>query len=125
MFFCDNYQQGFEALTMEFNGFRELLKRHDVVEVLLKKYGNMTSDAVSIRLQKSVDQGRFTFRHFVVEFMLAQDVVFKNLSLEQDKRLFSLSFEHKKIKNQYSDIFSDLNALPTNLLYVKKNDYRI
>lgn len=110
---------------MEFNGFRELLKRHDVVEVLLKKYGNMTSDAVSIRLQKSVDQGRFTFRHFVVEFMLAQDVVFKNLSLEQDKRLFSLSFEHKKIKNQYSDIFSDLNALPTNLLYVKKNDYRI
>ena len=28
--FCENYQKGFEALTLEFNGFQELLKRNDL-----------------------------------------------------------------------------------------------
>ena len=120
IFFCDNYQQGFETLMTEFNGFRELFKRRDLTNVLLGKYRNLTADVKGIRLLSDVEQGMFTFRHFVVEFMLAQDAVLKNLSAEQEKQLFLLSFEHKKIKQSYSDIFGKLNDLPANLLYAKK-----
>jgi hypothetical protein len=120
IFYFDNYQQGFEALTSEFNGFRELLKRPDLINVLLNKYKSLCSDVKNIRLQEEVEQGIFTFRHFVLEFMLAQDVVLRNLSLEQEKALFLLTFEHKKMKSDYSDIFSNLNIVPTNVLYVKK-----
>ena len=118
--FYDNYQLGFEALMAEFNGFRELLNRSNLTYVLLEKYQSLTTEVSDIRLQKDVEQGRFTFRHFVLEFMLAQDVVLKNLSKEQEKQLFLLSFKHMEIKRENSDIFGNLNDLPTNLLYAKK-----
>jgi hypothetical protein len=73
-----------------------------------------------IRLKKDVEQGMFSYRHFGLEYMLAQDVVLKSLNLEQEKQLFLLSFGHKKMKQNYTDIFSNLNDLPTNLLYAKK-----
>ncbi|MCL1937829.1 MAG: hypothetical protein FWF52_05490 [Candidatus Azobacteroides sp.] len=120
IFFCDNYQQGFEALKAEFNGFRELFKRPNLTNVLLEKYRSLSVDVKEVRIQNDVKRGEFSFRYFVLEFMLTQDIIFKNLSLEQEKQLFLLSFEHKKIKQNYSDIFSNLNDLPTNLLYVKK-----
>jgi len=120
IFFCDNFQHSFEALMDEFNGFRELFKRRDLTNVLLEKYKCLTVDVKGIRLLKDVEQGMFTFRYFVLEFMLTQDAVLNNLTEEQEKQLFFLSFEHKKIKQNYSDIFGSLNDLPINLLYVKK-----
>jgi hypothetical protein len=120
MFLGNDYQHGFEWLTAEFNGLRELFKRRDLTDVLLKKYGSLTAEVTGIRLLTSIEQGEFTFRHFALEWMLAQDAVCRNLSLEQEKQLFLLSFEHKKIKRQYADIFGNLNDIPANLLYAKK-----
>jgi len=120
MFFYNNYQKGFEELLAEFNGFQELFKRRDLINVLLEKYQSLSTDVTGVRLLKEVDQGRFTFRDFVLEFMLTQDVVFKNLNSEQKKQLFLVSFENKKVKEIYSDIFGNLNKLPTDLLYVKE-----
>ena len=118
--FGDNAQHGFEALMDKFNGFRELFKRLDLTDVLLEKYKSLIVDFNDIQLLKDVEQGRFTFRHFVLEFMFAQDAVLKNLSFEQEKQLFTLSFEHKRMKQNYSNIFSNLNDMSTNLLYAKK-----
>jgi hypothetical protein len=117
--FYDNYQKGFEALSAEFNGFRELLKRKDLMEVLLKKYKTLNSSLTTVRLQKSIEQGRFSFRHFVLEFMLTQDIILSKLNLEQKKHLFFLTSENKKAKSNYTDIFSDLNTLPAKLLCAK------
>ena len=120
IFFCDNYQKGFETLTKEFNGFQELLSRQDLIDVLLKKYKALYVDIEKISPLNEVEKGRLTFRHFVVEFMLTQDVIMNNLSLEKEHQLFLLSFEHQDLKSHHQDIFSNLNAIPTNLLYVKK-----
>jgi hypothetical protein len=118
--FFDNYQLGFEALVKEFNGFRELLQRHNLTNVLLEKYSRLSVNISNLRLANDIDQGKFTFRYFVLEFMFAQNIVLQNLSEEQEKRLFLLSFEHKKIKQNYPDIFSNLNDIPVSLLYAKK-----
>ena len=118
--FYDHYQQGFEGLVSEFNGYREIFKRSDLTNVLIEKYKNFEEEVKSIRLLKLSEQGGFTFRHFFLEFMLAQDAVLKNLSGEQEKQLFLLSLEHKQMKKDYSDIFGELNDVPVNLLYAKK-----
>ena len=115
-----NAQHGFEGLMEIFNGYRELFRRSDLTNALMEKYKNFKEDVKSVRLLNDVEQGMFSFRHFVLEFMLTQDVVLKNLSVEQEKQLFLLSFDHKKIKQNYSDFFGPLNNLPTNLLYAKK-----
>jgi hypothetical protein len=117
--FCDNYQKGFEALSAEFNGFQELLRRKDITNVLLKKYENLNSSFTDVRLKESIEQGRFSFRHFALEFMLTQDIVLKNLNSEQKKQLFLLTSECKKAKSRFPELFGDLNALPAKLLYAK------
>ena len=118
--FCDDYQQGFEGLTAEFNGFREIFKRSDMMNVLIEKYKNFPLEVKDIRLLQESEQGGFSFRHFVLELMLAQDAVFKNLSAEQEEQLFVLTLEHKQMRQDYSDIFGNLNEVPFNLLYAKK-----
>lgn len=117
--FYNDYQKGFDELVSEFNGYKELLKRIDLIDALLKKYKKQTINIESIRTLSIVEQGRFSFRHFVLEFILAQDCVLKQLNLEQETQLFLLSQEHKTIKSKHKDIFSNVNAVPTNLLYVK------
>ena len=120
IFFCNDYQKGFEALLREFNGYRELFKRPDLVDVLIVKYYCLSLDVTQVRTLSLEEQGGFSLRQFVFEMMLVQDVVLENLSEEQERQLFLLSFEHIKIKKSYPDIFSDLNFLPTALLYAKK-----
>ena len=119
IFFYDNYQLGFEALMNEFNGFQELIKRSDLINVLIKKSQNFKEDVRSIRLQNDIEIGRFSFRHFVLGFMLAQDIVLENLSLEQEKQLILLSTENKNIKKSYSDIFGNWTDIPVNLFFAK------
>lgn len=90
MFLCNNYQQGFDLLMTEFNGFREFFNRRDLANIMLKKYGYFIEDVKGIRLLKDVEQGWFTFRYFVLEFMLAQDAVFKNLNEEQEMQFLTV-----------------------------------
>lgn len=118
--FAENYQKGFDQLLSEFNGFRELLKRQDLTYVLLNKYKNITVEMTTIKSQGLIEQGRFSFRHFVLEFLFTQDLVLKNVSQEQEKILFSLSIQQQEIKDSNKSIFSNLNLVPTNLLYAKK-----
>ena len=80
----------------------------------------MGADVSDARNFNSASKGMFSFRHFVLEFMLAQDDVLKKLSVEQEETLFMLALEQKNIKNGNPDIFSGLNELPTVLLYAKK-----
>ena len=116
----DNCQHGFDGLVAQFNGFRELLKRDNLANTLLEKYKRFCIEVSDIQMKKDSERGMFSYRHFVLEYMLVQDFVLKNLSLEQEKQLFLLSFEHKKMKQNYMDIFSNINYFPTNLLYAKK-----
>ena len=120
IFHYDNFQNGFEMLQAEFNGFREILKRPDLTTVLIEKYKWMCVDVNEAKSFRSADKGRFSFRHFVLEFMLAQDIVLNNISKDQEETLVLLSLQHKEIKNGNPDIFSGLNDFPSYLLYAKK-----
>ena len=115
-----SFQIGFEELMKSFNGFPEFFKRPKLTNVLMEKYENLKGEVESIWSLERYDQINFPFRHFVVEFMLAQDTVVNNLSEEQEKHLILLSLENQKIKQTYSDIFSErFNIMSRYLLYAK------
>ena len=117
--FFDDFQKGFNVLTAQFNGFNELLKRPDLVNVLLGKFYALTEDVKGMRLLESVERGRFSFRTFALEFMLAQDAVLEKLNAEQEKELFLLNFKHREIKNSYSGVFGNWHIVSSALLYAK------
>ena len=122
IFFRDSYQQGLEALMAEFNGFRELFKRQDLPEAMLNKYRRQSVEMQNknIRLQSEIEQGRLTFRHFVLEFMLTQNAILNKLSSEQEEQLVLLGIEHIKIRQKYSDIFGALNSSPLHLPFAQR-----
>lgn len=120
IFFCNDYQQGFEALAMEFNGFRELMKRPDLVKTLLMKYSGMGREVAGIRSRSDVEIGRFSFRHFVLEMTMAQDAVIEEMDAEQEKQLIVMSLERTKTEQANADVFGGMHVVPTSLLYAKK-----
>ena len=114
-------QHGFESLMAKFNGFRELFKRPDLTNALIRKYKKFREDVEGVRLLDNLEKGRVSFCHYVLEFMLTQDIVLKNFNTEQKiKQFYAMSVENKVMIQNYSDIFSNyLHDLPTNLLYAK------
>ena len=114
--FYNDYQTGFNALLKLFNGYRELFQRPDLINVLIEKYTVIGDEIPTLQ---NIDKGLFSYGFFVLEFILAQDVVVENLNEEQVKTLVLLSFENKELKNNNPDIFSGLNYVPTYLLYAK------
>ena len=123
----NDFQQGFNCLVKNFNGFREILKRPDLPPALINKYYGMGIDIKELPALSLVEQGMFSFRHFVLEFMLAQDVVINNLNEAQEEALFLLTMERKELLNSYPEIFSAMHKAPTALLYAKKmtNDNQV
>ncbi len=118
--FCNDYQKGFEALVKEFNGFEELLKRKDLINVLLKKNKLLFSNIAEVKYKTEKEKGILSFKCFLLEFILTQDGVFKSLNKLQHKELMKLNIRNKKIKIKYPQVFSELNMLPTYLFYAKK-----
>ena len=114
VFAYNDYQTGFNSLVRQFNGYRELLERPDLINALLEKYA-----AIGDERESYTGKVLFSFRHFVFEFILAQDAVVDNLSEEQKKILVLLSFENIEMKKDNPDEFSGINFIPTYLLYAK------
>jgi len=117
--FSNNYQTGFISLVRQFNGYRELFQRPDLINSLIEKYAGISDEVSAIQSQDDIDKVRFSYRHFVFEFILGQDVVVENLSDEQKKTLVLLSFENKELKNNNPDIFSSFYDSGRYLLYAK------
>jgi hypothetical protein len=118
--FGNHYQQGFDGLLVKFNGFRELFKRSDLTDALIEKYISLGEEVKGTLIMSLVEQGKFSLRHFVLEFMLAQDVVINHLNVEQEEALFLLLLERAKIKKSFPDIFANYHSLPPALLYAKE-----
>lgn len=119
IFFGNHYQDGFEALLRLLNGFRVLFERSDLTDVLIEKYISLSEEVKDVRIQSPINQGRFSLRHFVLEFMFVQDAVLNNLNMEQIDALILLTKERTQLKKYYSDIFGSHHALPSSLLYSK------
>ena len=119
---CSNdYQHGFEqGLLAVFNGFRELMDRTDLVDALIIKYNQLQFDVQNVGGLSLLEIGMFAYRHFVLEMIIAQDAVIKNMNGEQARTLFLLASERMEIKISYPDIFSGIHIVPPALLYAKK-----
>ncbi len=75
----NNLQEGFNQVSTEFNGFRELFKRENAGTVLLAIYAN--TRPIDVQKEKDlISKGMFEQRIFFIEFILAQRVVIEKLT---------------------------------------------
>lgn len=119
-----NMQEGFEQVSSEFNGFVELYQRKDFAKELLVLYQSIKPDDVK-RISTDLDKGRFMFRTFYLEIMLAQNNVFKCLSDNDLNELIIESLQKSKQKQEsnYSVFQTQATFLVMGrILVFKKNE---
>lgn len=117
--FADNYQKGIEISISEFNGFREVLKREDVVKVLVKKLESIPNKINSIKNKTDIEKGRFSFQCFFLELLIAQDAILSKMNQEQENSICASLFRNIEAKNAESDIFGEINSVSTSLILAK------
>ncbi len=112
----NNLQEGFNQVSTEFNGFKELFKREDVGKVLLSIYTK--TKLIDVRKKKDlISKGLFEQRVFFIEFILAQKNLIKKLTENEIKILLNETIlktdEKAKLK------FSTFNKQATSLIVVR------
>ena len=112
----DNTQMGFKSLISDFNGYSELIKREDLVDVLIETLSLFPDD---IRLQKESEcpnWGKISHYYLVLENIAIYTANEKYLSQRQ-KELFSLSIKRNlNILNNNTDKFCLLHTILYNKL---------
>ena len=116
VFFADDFQKGFESLLLEFNGFKELMTRDDLLETTISKMEEMSTSLERMEKTNNIEKGRFSFKWFVLEMILAQDVIADKVIDDHLK----LCINNLTIKKSHPSIFGRVNDVPTYLLLVKK-----
>lgn len=123
VFLSDDYQLGFDCLKKEFNGYNELLQRDDLLNTIIIKSRTLASEIEEIQIRDLSERGYFSFKWFVLEMIAAQDDLIREKNSSYIKQLIDISIDNLTLKGMYPDIFSDLNSIPTYLLFAKTIKY--
>jgi len=119
----EDYQSSFEYIIHTFNGYRELFKRPDLINVLLRKhktYDDIWEIMCDLNGSGSLEVSKNDYFHFRLAFIMIQDVVFNNLSREQENELFSQFFKRFDVMEACPKQYSTMQYLVIWLLYAKK-----
>lgn len=107
----NNPSHGIEFLTMQFNGLRELLSRHDLGTVALTKYKSMRPEDV-LSTSSSPDTPARVMTIAMFEIILARPEVVDTMTPDQQLELAALSSRNLRIKLEASseDVFGSLSV---------------
>jgi len=105
MFAYNTTQDGFNRVSKEFNGLRELMKRNDAATKLIVFYKTMQVDGYDVNWEPS-EKGRFTFRFVYIETLLSQPEIINQLNATETKVLINelINKYNKKVElvSEYS-----------------------
>jgi len=95
----NNMQEGYEQVSTEFNGFKELIQRKDFGKLMLKNYKSINTFDIN-NLSTDLSKGKFIFRIFYLELMLSQNNSLDNLDVAERKDLLKEGIIKAKEKQQ-------------------------
>lgn len=119
--FYTNSEDGINYLKSNFNGFRELLTRNDLADILLEKEANMAKDFEALESAILEEKGRFSYEHFVVMLLLKQDVVTRLFNESQENELMTILSSNMALQKQHPEVFGSINEMIINELLSLNN----
>ncbi len=100
----NSLQQGFEAVTAQFNGLEELLKRKDAGVELLARYRAMNPLAIEEDWD-DIQKGAYAVSLSYIEILLSQDNVLADLTGPQIEELLREAIKTYRAKQQLVDVY--------------------
>jgi len=97
MLFSDNFQEGFDMMASNFNGFQELFLRKDAGNELLKLYKGFNLNSFEKNKGK---KNKNVFYDICIDVVMAQPGFLKNLNTEQEIMLMQDALNKLKIRQK-------------------------
>lgn len=116
MAFCDDYQSSVELLISQFNGLQELIKRKDIIRVLLNKERNMINEYEEIASYSLTERGKFAFQWLLVDLLFIQKEIKTRLNNEQLKEFSEVFDRNQSYRYNNPMIFKGMDSISESLL---------
>ena len=98
-------QQGFSAMSSQFNGFQELYNRQDAGEKLIEKYRSLDPAAIDADWSL-IQKGDYDWSIQNIEVLLVQDAIQDKLNDTQKANLLQEAIAKYRTKLQYGEVYS-------------------
>ena len=108
MFAYNSQTEGFNALVQKYNGFKEILKRKDLVDALLDEYEQAPQNIHLINYANEEEKGLFSIKYYVLTYLLQQAMKDTDVNKNQRERIAELVRINKEMLEKNSDIFGAL-----------------
>ena len=116
MAFCDDYQSSVELLISQFNGLQELIKRKDIIRVLLNKERNMINEYEKIASYSLTERGKFAFQWLFIDLLFIQKEIKTRLNNEQLMEFSEVFDRNQSFRYNNPMIFKGMDSISESLL---------
>jgi hypothetical protein len=96
VFAFNTFQEGYEFIRKNFNGFEELEKRAEL-KALMKKYQSLNPEDVMLK-STSLQKGKFMARFNYIELLIGQDSILAKFDLDTKRQLLEVALKNYKLK---------------------------
>jgi hypothetical protein len=111
-------QQGFTALSKNFNGFQELLSRKDAGKALIQIYKDLNVEDIS-KKSDLVKQGDYAFEFTYLELLIAQNEIIQQLTSGERQTLRKLTISKFDEKKELKELFGEFGLNTSSLILGK------
>lgn len=116
MFAYNSQKEGFDALVDEYNGFKDLLKRKDLIAALLDEFEMIPNIIHKIVFAEEKEKGDYSFKYYVLTYLLKRAIIDLGVNNDQKERISESILVNKEIALKYPEIFGKLCVKAVNSL---------
>ena len=108
IWFSNNFQDAFANLANRFNGFMELKKRPDIVNVLIEKEKTFFKNHVRLQDYSTDEQGILSFQCFVLNMIVLQKDIAEKMDDKKKEDFCEALNKNEEIMHQFPSVFSGI-----------------
>lgn len=114
--FFDDINEGFNTIVSKFNGFRELLKREDRTDALIKTFGLISLENMYLGDKTTIEIGSNSLKICILAYMVGREEILGRLTSVQKDSLLQYIDNQNKTLLQYPSFKNTFGGLAINEL---------
>lgn len=110
-------QDAFIKMESEFNGFKELLNREDLPEILISNSLKFPDIVNSLKTENDTIKGKQSLKYLVFQYILIQEGVIEKFNTEQLYSIVKRQIDNNNLIISNPHIFSNMHYTPISTFY--------
>ncbi len=103
------FEMGMETIKMKFNGWKELFKRGDFINVLTSKFRETPFERLDEFSENDIDKGRVLFSDYLITTILNMPAIRKQMNNSQKEQVLQIAQTKTERLSEISDFSNSIN----------------